>query len=236
MFSETFDKRPFGIIFDAVGTLIDPAPPVAEAYAAAAARQGVVLDRGVVKERFHRFFRNDEMDEPRGPLQTDEPSERRRWQRIVGNVLPEVPDPVRAFGELWDHFGRSAAWRCFPDVGPVLETLRRRGIPVRVASNFDARLRSVVAGLDELRGLADCLVISSEVAYRKPHPAFFQAVCASIGLPPDRLLSVGDDERNDVLGAEAAGLRGLWLDRSGRKAGALPRITALEELEAHLPG
>ena len=60
------------IVLDAVGTLIDPFPPVAEVYAAAALRQGVRLDLGGVKARFHRYFRDDEVDEMRGPLETDE--------------------------------------------------------------------------------------------------------------------------------------------------------------------
>src|SRR4051794_14224526 len=93
-----------GVVFDAVGTLIEPCPSVADVYTAAAARQGVVLDRDEVKGRFHRFFRHDELDEARGPLATDESIERRRWERIVSDVLAEVPDPARAFEELWDHF------------------------------------------------------------------------------------------------------------------------------------
>ena len=45
-----------GIVFDAVGTLIKPVPSVAEAYTAAARRQGVVLEpeevRGTVSGAF----------------------------------------------------------------------------------------------------------------------------------------------------------------------------------------
>ena len=41
-----------GIVLDAVGTLIDPSPSVAEAYAAAALRQGLVVDESEVKRRF----------------------------------------------------------------------------------------------------------------------------------------------------------------------------------------
>src|SRR5947209_7002351 len=121
MLNETPWEGIDGIVLDAVGTLIDPSPPVAEVYAAAAHRQGVELAPAVVKARFHRYFRDDEVDEMRGPLATDEPTEFRRWRRIVTNVLPEVPRPDRAFAELWDHFGRPDAWRCFPDVAEALE-------------------------------------------------------------------------------------------------------------------
>jgi putative hydrolase of the HAD superfamily len=210
-----------GIVLDAVGTLIDPEPPVARAYADAALRQGIVVDEAEVKRRFGRHFRNDEVDEQLGPMVTDEAIEYRRWRRIVANVLPELPDQGRAFDELWAHFGRPEAWLCFPDVGRGLVALRETGFLIRIASNFDGRLRAVVAGLADLAGFVDTLVISSEVGYRKPHSAFYEAACASLGLPPGRVLCVGDDPENDVLGAERAGLRGLLLDRDGRRSRGL---------------
>ena len=208
-----------GIVLDAVGTLIEPAPSVATAYEAAALRQGIALDRAEVRSRFVRHFGDDDADDLRGPLATDERRERDRWRRIVDGVLPEVPDPARAFAELWDHFGRPDAWRPFDDVDPALARLGSAGIALRVASNFDGRLRGVLRGLPGLAALADGVVISSEVGYRKPHPEFYRAACASLGLPLDRVLCVGDDAENDLRGPRRAGLRAVLIDREGR----LPR-------------
>lgn len=234
MFTESLWTGIEGIVLDAVGTLIEPAPSAAEVYRAAARRQGVELPGDEVRARFHRHFRNDEVDESLGPMRTDEALEARRWRRIVAAVLPEVPDGGRAFHELWEHFARPDAWRCFPDVAPAVRALLGGGVRVRIGSNFDARLRSVVAGLPELSGLSDALVISSEVGLRKPHPDFFRAACASMGLSPDSVLCVGDDAENDVLGPRRAGLRGALLDRSGRRAGGdvTPCLAGLEELIA----
>jgi putative hydrolase of the HAD superfamily len=218
------------IVFDAVGTLIEPEPAVGDVYREAARRQGVELERSVVKERFHRQFRTDEIDEAQGPLATDEPTEFARWRQIVGSVLREVPDPDRAFQELWDHFGGATAWRCYADVRPSLTAIAALGIPVAIASNFDARLRKVVRGLEELSDLIGAVTISSEVGYRKPHPEFYAAVCAALGLPPGRILFVGDDPENDVRGPERAGLRGLLLDRHGNRPGELPHLPDLHAL------
>ncbi len=125
-----------GIVLDAVGTLIEPNPSVASIYRAAAERQGVVLTEPDVRARFHRHFRNDEVDESLGPMVTDEMSELRRWRRIVAAVLPEFPDGERAFRELWDHFGRPEAWHCFDDVEPALRNYREAGVRIALASNF----------------------------------------------------------------------------------------------------
>jgi putative hydrolase of the HAD superfamily len=219
-----------GIVFDAVGTLIKPEPAVAMAYTAAACRQGVELDPEEVRARFHVHFQNDEVHAGQGVLSTDEATERRRWRRIVFDVLPEIPRPDGAFDELWDHFSRPESWRCFPDVAPVMKALREMGILLCVGSNFDGRLRGVVQGLPELAPWVDSLVISSEVGFRKPHASFFRAACDHLGLPPERVLCVGDDVENDVRGAIRAGLSGVLLDRSSRRPADLPHIPNLTAL------
>ena len=219
-----------GIVFDAVGTLIKPVPSVAEAYTAAAGRQGIVLDPEKVKARFQVHFQSDKVHGVRGVFSTDDATERRRWRMIVTGVLPEVAEPDRAFDELWEHFGRPDSWRCYPDVAPVLDCLADQQISVCVGSNFDGRLRGVVNGLPELRDRAETLVISSEVGFRKPHPSFFYAACAQLGLPPDKVLCVGDDAENDVRGAIRAGLSGLLLDRGTRVADDLPHVPNLTAL------
>jgi putative hydrolase of the HAD superfamily len=219
-----------GIVFDAVGTLIKPDPSVAAAYTAAARRQGVELSLEEVRARFQVHFQSDEVHGEQGVLSTDEATERRRWRQIVAGVLPELADPDRAFDELWDHFSSPASWRCFPDVAPTLKALKQMGVSLCVGSNFDGRLRGVVQGLPELVPWLDSLVISSEVGYRKPHPQFFQAACDHLGLPPARVLCVGDDVRNDVLGAIRAGLCGLLLDRGAERPADLPHVANLTAL------
>jgi len=206
------------VAFDAVGTLIDPKPSVSEAYRQAALRQGVALDRRLLAQRFSEHFRRDDVDDRHGPMTTDEANERRRWRRIVEGVLSEVPDRDRAFEELWEHFSRPEAWRCFEDVEPALDDLKARDLKVIIASNFDARLRTVLKGIPALASLTDSVVISSEVGYRKPHAAFFRELTRRLGTEPRRILLVGDDPVNDVEGGRAAGLRTLLLHRKSEYA------------------
>ena len=219
-----------GIVFDAVGTLIKPVPSVAEAYTAAARRQGVVLDPEEVKARFDVHFQSDKVHGEQGALSTDDATERRRWRMIVSGVLPEVADTDRAFAELWDHFGRPESWWCYPDVAAALDRLADQAISVCVGSNFDGRLRGVVNGLPALKDRTETLVISSEVGFRKPHPSFFHAACAQLGLPPAKVLCVGDDPENDVRGAIRAGLSGLLLDRGAGITSDLPHVPNLTAL------
>ena len=223
-----------GIVLDAVGTLIHPSPPVVEIYRAAAERQGVFLDEDELKRRFRNVFAEDEARERLGSMETDEAIEVERWRRIVRRVLAGLTDSARAFRELWDHFGRAEAWRCYPDVAPALGVLRARGIRMVIGSNFDGRLRDVAERLPELAALSQSLVISSEVGYRKPHAHFYRAACERLALPADRVLSVGDDLENDVQGAKRAGLRSVHIDRRGSGLGAVNVLSDLVQLTAML--
>lgn len=219
-----------GVILDAVGTVITPRPTVSAAYRLAAERQGVALDPAVVKSRFSEHFARTESDEARGPLETDEATEVRRWRRIVHGVLPEVPDPDRAFNELWEHFGQPESWTVFGDVEPALERFEAAGVSFCMVSNFDARLRRVLEGLPALAGRVEPLTISSEVGYRKPHPEIFRVACARMGLSPVEVLSVGDDPKNDVHGARSAGLHAILLDRHDRHPEENPRSRRLTDV------
>src|SRR5207249_3990940 len=124
-------------------------------------------------------------------------------------------DPEACFKELYAHFAAPAAWRCDPEAEEVLRALAGRGYALGIASNFDSRLRALVAGLPELAPVRH-LVISSEVGWRKPAPAFFEAVCREVSLTPAQVLLVGDDLDNDHAGASACGLHVLLLDRHRR--------------------
>lgn len=83
-----------------------------------------------------------------------------------------------------------------------------RRLTIGVASNFDDRLRSVLAGLPELP-FDRRLIISADVGWRKPAPRFFAAVAAAMACPPEQILMIGDDAENDVSAARAAGLQAI---------------------------
>ena len=205
------------VAFDAVGTLIEPWPPVAQAYRMAAAEQGVDLSGEVIRQRFGKAF---SIDESSGEYRTDEFRERARWRRIVTECLPELTKSQAdaAFDMLWDHFADASNWRLFADVEPVIGQLSEMGLKLCVASNFDSRLRRVWAGLDETGIDTHSLVISSEVGARKPGRQFYDAVLERLGHKASETLFVGDDLVNDVRMPRELGFDAVLIDRRGRVA------------------
>ncbi len=205
---------PQWIVFDAVGTLITPSPTVAEAYAAVGQRYGVAVPVDVIRQRFRQAFRDSESScfpaERRG--RTSEAEEITRWRWIVQTVLPEANNTEACFQDLWAHFADPQQWRCYDDVAPVLTELKRRGLGIAMASNFDQRLPRVCDGLDELSGI-DRVFVSSALGARKPDPLFYRAVADELNVDSRALLMIGDDVECDVMGPKQAGWQALCLRR-----------------------
>jgi putative hydrolase of the HAD superfamily len=205
------------VYFDAVGTLIRPHPLAGTVYYNASRRHGSRLAGIVISRRFATAFREQEEIDRRNGWTTSERREHERWQRIVAEVLDDVTDPEACFAELYEHFAKPESWSCDPAAQEVISELRRRGFVLGMASNYDHRLHTVVAGLAPLRGI-DHLLISSEVGWRKPAPAFFEALVRQAGVTPEEILLVGDDRVNDYDGARAVGLHAVLFDPRGSEA------------------
>ncbi len=203
------------VAFDAVGTLIHPDPPAAAVYAAVGRRHGSRLDAATIRDRFGAAFRDEERRDHGGQLVTSEERERRRWREIVARVLDDVADATACFGELYDHFAHPDAWHCEAETADILVRLRRDGYSLALASNYDHRLRGVVAGMPQLAAVTT-IVISAEVGWRKPSQAFFARLAETLDLPPSAVLYVGDDLSNDYEGARRAGMSARLFDPLGR--------------------
>jgi putative hydrolase of the HAD superfamily len=216
------------VFFDAVGTLIQPRPDAARVYAEVGRRFGSRFTEVVIASRFRTAFHQREEVDRREGWRTDEHRERRRWREIVAEVLDDVSDPAGCFAALYEHFRRPESWECASDADAVLRELSGRGLVLGLASNFDERLRHVAEGLPELRPVRH-YIISAEIGWRKPAPAFFAAILEQTQLPPTRVLFVGDDPENDFAGASAAGMHALMFDPKNKHLD-VPRLTGLAAL------
>jgi putative hydrolase of the HAD superfamily len=218
------------ILFDVVGTLLRPEPPFAAAYQAAARKFGIERSAADIETRFRdAFARQERLDARDREWRTDEARERRRWRQIVDEVFAPAAVPMALFEQLWRHFSRPEHWRAFDDARAACRRLAAAGCVLGAASNFDARLRAVLAGHPELP-LAHRFA-SSEVGFRKPGQQFFRAIERALDLPPGNLLLVGDDVENDYLGARAAGWHAVLLDRRARHRDVRGAIASLDQLD-----
>ncbi|MDR9391981.1 MAG: YqeG family HAD IIIA-type phosphatase [Trueperaceae bacterium] len=132
------------------------------------------------------------------------------------------------------------------DVAGVLldvdETLVPAGVDVPDAAVaawvHDARARGVrVAGVsngapDRVARVAAHVGIPATSLAGKPWPGAFRRAARRLGLPPHRVVMVGDQWFTDVLGAHLAGLRTVQL--TPLSDGGLPHTRLLRRLERRL--
>lgn len=122
--------------------------------------------------------------------------------------------------------------RLFPDVLPCLNALAKHSLGIVTNGNTQQQRRKLTR-----LGILDrfaCIVVSDEFGSSKPDPRIFPRACELAATAPPDALHVGDLYDVDVVGAERAGLRAVWLDRSaaGIQQPARTRITTLASLPA----
>ncbi|MES2126031.1 MAG: HAD family hydrolase [Pseudomonadota bacterium] len=119
----------------------------------------------------------------------------------------------------------------YDDVLPGLLRLKGRAL-LGTISNGNADLHTI--GLDHHFAVS---VAAHQFGCAKPDAAIFHAACGALGLAPFECVYVGDDVLLDVRGAQQAGLRGVWLNRTGSDAhlrhGVLPDAICRDFDELH---
>jgi putative hydrolase of the HAD superfamily len=138
------------------------------------------------------------------------------WSTLYALAMQEagVNDPEAMGRLLYEEFGKGERWSLYPDVLPALEALRAGGVQMGIVSNWDVRLPRLCHHL----GLSDYLefVISSANLGRiKPQQSIFKIALGRLGVEASEAAHVGDHYYADVMGARAAGIHPVLLDRAG---------------------
>ncbi|MDR2741609.1 MAG: HAD family hydrolase [Treponema sp.] len=134
--------------------------------------------------------------------------------RLMAEILKEEPDTVqKKVGALiyrgWEPlFTRIAP---FPHVRETLEALRKEGCKLGLLSDFPPEAKLVNMGLD---GYWDTVLCSETTGRLKPHPLPFLELARQMGMPPERILYVGNSVRYDIIGAKGVGMKAALVTRS----------------------
>ncbi|HWV35715.1 MAG TPA: HAD family hydrolase [Thermomicrobiales bacterium] len=130
----------------------------------------------------------------------------------------------------------------YPDAIPVLHRLRELGFRLGIAGNQPPGVVEELAGLDLP---LDLISSSASFGVAKPDPRFFERIAMHLGIPAAAIAYVGDRLDNDVLPAQAVGMRAIFLRRgpwgyihaAWPEAARVPcRIDGLQELPDLLLG
>ena len=102
----------------------------------------------------------------------------------------------------------------FADVAPGLERLKNAGHQMVVFSNGSPSMLDALMDAADLRPYFDGYFSVDEVEVYKPSPIAYRRVAERLERPIGDVRLVSSNPFDDV-GAEAAGMRAAWVDRSG---------------------
>lgn len=155
-------------------------------------------------------------------------AEKAHWLRVDGEQWSGPPTGLVSDGfrrleldvdervllAVMDAYARAVAgWSSvFPDARDTLVTLRERGYRLGLLSNtwWAAEWHNADLAAHGLGDLLDELVYTSDLPHSKPHPAVFGEVAARLAVRPAACVMIGDRQIDDMAGAKAVGMRGIW--------------------------
>ncbi|MEX5214578.1 MAG: HAD-IA family hydrolase [Nitrospiraceae bacterium] len=216
------------VFFDAAGTLFRVKRSVADIYLELAVPYG--FRRGSdSREAITGAFKRAMQDAPPPVFQVSDPAEIKRcerlwWFDVVHNVFYRVGLFERFddfFEEVFRRFDGPEFWELYPETIDALKGLRDRGVELGIISNFDSRLFNVLKGLG-IADYFDTVTISSLARSAKPAPGIFRLALEKHALDPEEALHIGDSLRDDVMGAQKAGLAAVLIRRQGDQPDLAP--------------
>lgn len=125
------------------------------------------------------------------------------WGNTLMRVFPNDRGPMAEWSRVDVMSG----------VNTALPVLRNAGFRLALISNAEnsdvAQVRKALqrAGIDEL---IERIYLARELGSRKPEAAFFNAVLHDLACRPSQAVVVGDNLKEDILGALRVGMRAIW--------------------------
>lgn len=195
------------LTFDCYGTLIDWERGILGCLRPLLASHGKSIDDATILELFGDFEAACEQGEYRSyreVLQSVVRNFAEHFHFVPGdNELRSLPESLRN-------------WEPWPDTIPALEQLQQKS-RLCIISNVDDDLFAVTRA--KLRAKFDHIITAAQAQAYKPSLKIFQLALRRIGVPPERILHVGQSIYHDVLPAQSLGMSTVWVNRPSPRDG-----------------
>lgn len=148
---------------------------------------------------------------------------------LTNELSIEADDGLRT--ELVDSFrvvGETAALEVAPGLETCLRTLRAAGIRLGIVCDVGLTSSPTLRARLERLGVLDAFdawSFSDETGVFKPAPESFRAALDALGVEPSDAAHIGDNERTDIVGANALGMVSVRYEGLLRVTGLLDGLT-----------
>ncbi|CAI4048384.1 Dpi35p SKDI_13G2600 [Saccharomyces kudriavzevii IFO 1802] len=222
--------KPLIVTFDAYNTLYATKLPVMEQYCIVGRKYGIKTTPSTLTKNFPHVFKKLKEDYPQyGKHSNIKPEE--WWSLLIRNVFVPIEIPDEMIDEILMRFEGFDSYFVYPDLIEFLSNLKSRypNIILGIISNTDPTFYKLLKNIGLYETFADSIYLSYELDLIKPDRAMFQYALDDIIRKNSHLLKmysreeilqhsfhIGDELKNDLEGAQAAGWTGILLDRSDK--------------------
>ena len=207
------DPKPRAVLFDLDDTLCDYASArdarLRKAFTLAVdgafqAREAIDLDQMVAESIMMHPHGSD------------------HFKELFARYNIDDPQVARAASD-WYRRNRFHGLRLFPEAADVFQTVRnvlarnkpRSPRPIGIVTNGPEEVQRAKLKLLGVDSLVDFTIISEEFGVAKPDPRIFLAALRLAEVTSGEAVFVGDSPEFDMLGARAAGIPTVWINRHG---------------------
>ena len=209
------------VFFDVGYTMLAPHPSIEDIVKAVCERRGTPVERLCLEQRMphaESTLRSLVRDNPWTWSQDSaiEMVWRAYFVDLLTPCLAHLPasELTSCAEEVRAVFEQASSYALFSDVEPVLAALHGKGLTLGIISDWGMSLGLILKHHDLIQYF-DFAVISAAVRFSKPDPELFETALRRADAIADYTVHVGDSYPLDVLGARAAGITPILLDRAG---------------------
>ncbi len=140
------------------------------------------------------------------------------FHELLARYDAATPEGV-ASAQQWYRTNRFHGLKLFEDAVETLLALRSASPARRIGMITNGPTETQHAKIDLLgiRAHFDFIIVSEEFGVPKPEAAIFEEALRLGRAEPDRSVFIGDSPEHDIAGAHNAGIRSVWMNRSGRR-------------------
>ena len=159
-------------------------------------------------------------------LQAWAPSYRRQvWEATLAKsgAAPDLAPEIEQAYIRAHHAGHPQ----IPGAVDLLRRLHASGVPVGILTNGPPDIQRLKLAQLDATECFSATVISGEVGVGKPDPAVFKTVLDGLGTEPATTVMIGDSWNRDIEGAEAVGMRSVWISNGRKTPRAVEGLTVV---------
>ena len=191
---------PRAVIFDMDNTLY-PYPPSHKA-GMGAVEEKLVTDYGITPRSFAECFMRAREELKKRLGATASSHSRLLYFMRTLELLGFKSQPLLALDleqSYWRNFLK--AEELYPDVIPLFEFLRSSGVVIAIVTDLTAQIQLRKLIYFDIDKYIDCLITSEEAGVDKSGLIPFELAIERLGIPPQEIWVVGDDEQADMYPA-----------------------------------